>query len=167
MRPQWKMNIPAFQKLNYGNDIAVQLLHLKSNLDLSSNIYKYSHSTHKLFYAKSRMTLLGLFLALCLLLKARPVSCSLQVCTTALCKVFIARFPLESAFFFHHVLKTNLRSSKHFPVTSQYLILPWSRTSPSYTHRSPGIQILAVWWYSLHQTLLICSVIWKQILTDH
>lgn len=143
MRPQWKMNIPAFQKLNYGNDIAVQLLHLKPNLDLSSNIYKYSHSTHKLFYAKSRMTLLGLFLALCLLLKARPVSCSLHV------QLYFAKFSLHGflqkvLFFFHHLLKTNLRSSKHFPVTSQYLILPWSRTSPSYTHRSPGIQILGV-----------------------
>lgn len=98
MRPQWKMNIPAFQKLNYGNDIAVQLLHLKSNLDLSSNIYKYSLSTHKLFYAKNRMTLLGLFLALYLLLKVRAISCSLQVCTTAHCKVFIALFPLQSTF---------------------------------------------------------------------
>lgn len=53
MRPQCKMNIPAFQKLNYGNDLAVQLLLLKSNLDLSSNIYKCSLSTHKLFYAES------------------------------------------------------------------------------------------------------------------
>lgn len=85
MRPQWKMNIPVFQKLNYGNDIAVQLLFLKSNLDLSSNIYKCSLSTRKLFYAKSQMTLLDLFFSIvyiivnktCQLLTASVYNCTL------------------------------------------------------------------------------------------